>query len=128
MLASGYLAMDVFELEQFWVRGMPVIVGERPPDLDPEYGISNGRRGHFHSFGFNGPEAEGGAWRAHPRHFNGGDVVNVPAPDYINVKFLLDEAKGPNRDEWSVVVPFRAKFSRGPMEVSPPPFSIDAAP
>lgn len=123
MLASGYLAMDVFELEQFWVRGMPVIVGERPPDLDPEYGISNGRRGHFHSFGFNGPEAEGGAWRAHPRHFNGGDVVNVPAPDYINVKFQLDEAKGPNRDEWSVVVPFRAKFSRGPMEVRRPPLS-----
>lgn len=110
-----------FELEQLWVRGMPVIVGEKPPDVDPEYGIANGRTGFFHSFGFDDPEKQHGDWSAHPRHFNNGVVVNVPDPDYINVKFLLDEAKGPNRDEWSVVVPFRAKFSKKPMEVPNPP-------
>jgi len=74
-----------FELEQHWVRGMPVIVGEKPPDVDPEYGIANGRTGFFHSFGFDDPEKQHGDWSAHPRHFNNGVVVNVPDPDYINV-------------------------------------------
>ena len=120
--SQGYLTIGVFELEQFWARGMPVVVGERPPDLDPEYGIANGKKGYFHSFGFDGPEPHGGAWRDHPRNFNGGVVVNVPAPDFINVKFLLDEPKGPNRDVFSVIVPFRAHYSKGPMQVTPPPY------
>jgi hypothetical protein len=34
-------------LEQFWVRGMPVVVGERPHALSPSYGIANGRHGFF---------------------------------------------------------------------------------
>ena len=107
-------------MEQFWVRGMPVVVGERPPALSPSYGIANGRHGFFHSFGFDDPAAATGEWSDHPRHFNGGLPVEVPSPDYINVKFLFDKPKGKNLDEWSIVVPFRAKPSSEPMKVPPP--------
>jgi hypothetical protein len=117
--AEGYIAMDVgaCELEQFWVRGMPVVVGERPPALSPSYGIANGRHGFFHSFGFDDPAAATGDWSNHPRHFNNGDAVEVPSPDFINVKFLFDKPKGENLDEWSIIVAFRAKSSTEPMKV-----------
>ena len=97
MPPEGYIAMDTggaCELEQFWVRGMPVVVGERPPALSPSYGIANGRHGFFHSFGFDDPAAATGDWSDHPRHFNDGDAVEVPSPDFINVKFLFDKPKG----------------------------------
>ena len=120
--AEGYIAMDVgaCELEQFWVRGMPVVVGERPPALSPSYGIANGRHGFFHSFGFDDPAAATGDWSNHPRHFNNGDAVEVPSPDFINVKFLFDKPKGENLDEWSIIVAFRAKSSIEPMKVHCP--------
>ena len=120
--AEGYIAMDVgaCELEQFWVRGMPVVVGERPPALSPSYGIANGRHGFFHSFGFDDPAAATADWSNHPRHFNNGDAVEVPSPDFINVKFLFDKPKGENLDEWSIIVAFRAKSSIEPMKVHCP--------
>ena len=108
-------------MEQLWVRGMPVVVGDRPSALSPSYGIANGRQGFFHSFGFDDPAAATGEWSNHPRHFNDGVVVKVPSPDCINVKFLFDKPKGKNLDEWSIVVPFRAKSSTEPMKVPPPP-------
>ena len=117
--------MGVFELEQFCAQGVSVVVGERPPDLNPEYGIANGKGGYFHSSGFDGPEPDGGAWRAHPRNFNISAVVNVPATGFINVKLvklLLSEPKGPNRGVFSVVVPFRAQYSKGPIQVALPPY------
>ena len=120
---EGYIAMEAAacELEQLWVRGMPVVVSERPSAISPSYGIANGRQGFFHSFGFDDPAAAQGEWSDHPRHFNDGVVVKVPSPDYINVKFLFDKPKGKNLDEWSIVVPFRAKPSSEPMKVPPPP-------
>ena len=122
---EGYIAMEAgaCELEQFWVRGMPVVVGERPPALSPSYGIANGRQGFFHSFGFDDPAAATGDWSDHPRHFNDGVAVKVPTPDCINVKFLFDKPKGKNLDEWSIVVPFRAKSSSEPMKVPRPRLS-----
>lgn len=130
--AEGYIAMDVgaCELEQFWVRGMPVVVGERPPALSSSYGIANGRHGFFHSFGFDDPAAATGDWSNHPRHFNNGDVVMVPSPDVINVKFLFDKPKGENLDEWSIIVAFRAKSSTEPMKVYCPasPFILATVP
>ena len=120
--AEGYIAMETgaCELEKFWVRGMPVVVGERPSALSPSYGIANGRHGFFHSFGFDDPATANGDWSNHPRHFNDGVVVKVPSPDYINVKFLFDKPKGENLDEWSIIVAFRAKSSCKPMEVPSP--------
>jgi hypothetical protein len=94
---GGYIAMEAggaCELEQFWVRGMPVVVGERPPALSPSHGVANGRHGFFYSFGFDDQAAATSEWSDHPRHFNDGLPVEVLSPDYINVKFLFDKPKG----------------------------------
>ena len=115
--AEGYISMEpigAFELEQFWVRGMPVVVREMPGCLDPSYGIANGRAGYFHSFGHNNSASVGDEWRTHARHYNGGVPVVVPSPDFTNIKFLFDKPMGPDQ-VWSLVVPFKAQGSSDPM-------------
>ena len=93
------MGSEIRQLRSAEIRQLEAIeAGERPPALSPSYGIANGRHGFFHSFGFDDPAAATGDWSNHPRHFNNGDAVEVPSPDFINVKFLFDKPKGENLD------------------------------
>ena len=62
LTSEGYINMQpvgAFELEQFWVRGMPVVAREKPHGLDACFSIANGRAGFSTRSGIVAPRRSG---------------------------------------------------------------------
>ena len=84
--ALRYVAAGADELTCVWCRGMPVVMGEKPLDIHHSHGVTNGRTGYAHSFGYNDPVQNA---RINFRHSGSYNAVAtpVPQPDFLNNRF-----------------------------------------
>ena len=91
--ALQFVAAGADELTFVWCRGMPIVMGERPQEIHYSHGVTNGRTGFAHSFGYNDPVQNA---RINHNHRGGyhPEATVVPQPDFLNNAFTsLDTQK-----------------------------------
>jgi hypothetical protein len=85
--ALQFVAAGADELTCVWCAGMPIVMGERPQDIHHSHGVTNGRAGFAHSFGYNDPVQNARINNNHHEGYNP-EATTVPQPDFLNNAFM----------------------------------------